>query len=76
MNELPQLTAAMRELCITPRAQREILATCDAALAAQIRADAERLPLGVLVMRWRHWPDCGSLFPTAHSATEPALESP
>lgn len=73
---LPLFTAALRDAGINARAQRQILEACDAGLAAQLAADAQQLPVGALVMRWRQWPELGSLVPMEHPAREPAIEAP
>lgn len=76
MSELPQLVAAMHELCITPRAQRQIVAACDAALTAQLRADAERLSCGQLVTLWRDCPVHATPLLSVDESTEPLPVSP
>lgn len=70
-SELPQLTAAMCAAGLTARATRQIVAACDAGLAAQFRADAEHLPAGALVMLWSQAPN---LAITLRAAEDAAME--
>lgn len=73
-NPLPQFTALLFELAILPRGQRRILAACDEALAAQLRADAERLlanglPLGTVIRLWELAPIPPRPIPTEYPTT-------